>query len=64
MSSPYGGPLETRGGWLGGGGRAARLQVRSRVALITTLAPGSYTVQLSGVAGATGIALVEVYELP
>ena len=38
MTSPSGGRLETRGGWLGGGGRAARLQVRSRVALITTLA--------------------------
>ena len=38
MSSPRAGPLETRGGWLGGGDRAARLQVRSRVALITTLA--------------------------
>ncbi|MGP8149322.1 MAG: ATP-binding protein [Acidimicrobiales bacterium] len=38
MSSFGGGPLETRGGWLGGGGGAARLQVRSRVALITALA--------------------------
>ncbi len=38
MSSPNGGRLETRGGWLGGGDRAARLQVRSRVALITALA--------------------------
>ncbi len=38
MSSPRGAPLETRGGWLGGGGRAARLQVRTRVALITALA--------------------------
>jgi sugar lactone lactonase YvrE len=33
-------------------------------ALITTLAEGSYTVQVSGVAGGTGEALVEVYELP
>src|SRR5208283_158645 len=38
MSSPGGGRLQSRGGWLGEGGRAARLQVRSRVALITTLA--------------------------
>jgi hypothetical protein len=38
MSSPSGKSLETRGGWLGGGGGAARLQVRSRVALITALA--------------------------
>ncbi len=33
-------------------------------ALIATLAPGSYTVIVSGVGGATGIGLVEVYELP
>jgi hypothetical protein len=33
-------------------------------ALLVTLQPGSYTAQLSGVAGATGVALVEVYELP
>ena len=38
MSSPNGGLPETRGGWLGGGGGPARLQVRSRVALITALA--------------------------
>ncbi|MBI5766347.1 MAG: immunoglobulin domain-containing protein [Verrucomicrobia bacterium] len=33
-------------------------------ALLVTLAPGSYTAQVSGVAGTTGIALVEVYEVP
>ena len=33
-------------------------------ALILNLAPGSYTAQISGVAGTTGVALVEVYELP
>jgi hypothetical protein len=33
-------------------------------ALVTTLSPGLYTVQVSGVGGATGIALVEIYELP
>ncbi len=31
--------------------------------LVTTLAPGSYTAQVSGVAGASGVALVEVYEV-
>lgn len=41
---------------LGAGGRDA--------ALLVTLAPGSYTVQVSGVAGATGTALLEIYELP
>jgi len=33
-------------------------------ALIATLAPGSYTAQISGVGNTTGVALVEVYELP
>ncbi|MBL9199982.1 MAG: DNRLRE domain-containing protein [Opitutaceae bacterium] len=33
-------------------------------ALITGLTAGSYTVQVSGVAGGTGEALVEIYELP
>lgn len=33
-------------------------------ALRAALAPGNYTVQVSGVGGATGVALVEIYELP
>ena len=33
-------------------------------ALLVTLAPGSYTAQVSGVRGTTGVALVEVYEIP
>lgn len=32
-------------------------------ALLTTLPPGSYTAQVSGVAGGTGEALVEIYEV-
>ncbi len=32
-------------------------------ALLTTLPPGSYTAQVSGVAGSTGEALVEIYEV-
>ena len=32
--------------------------------LIVSLAPGSYTAQVSGVGGTTGVALVEIYELP
>ncbi len=31
--------------------------------LITTLAPGAYTAQVSGAAGATGVALIEVYQM-
>ena len=33
-------------------------------AILIVLPPGTYTAQLSGVGGATGIALVEVYEVP
>lgn len=33
-------------------------------AVVTTLAPGNYTVQVSGVGGTTGVALVEIYEVP
>jgi hypothetical protein len=33
-------------------------------ALLVTLLPGAYTAQVSSVSGATGIALLEVYEMP
>jgi peroxiredoxin len=33
-------------------------------ALIVTLPPGAYTAQVSGIANTTGIAIVEVYDLP
>jgi hypothetical protein len=33
-------------------------------ALLATLPPGAYTAQVSGVGGTTGVALVEVYEVP
>jgi hypothetical protein len=33
-------------------------------ALLVTLTPGAYTAQVSGVNGTTGVALVEVYEVP
>jgi hypothetical protein len=33
-------------------------------AFTTLLAPGSYTVQVAGSGGGTGVALVELYELP
>ncbi len=32
--------------------------------LLVTLPPGSYTAQVSGVNGTTGVALIEVYEMP
>ncbi len=44
---------------------AFALPANSRdAALVTTLQPGGYTVQVSGVANTTGVALVEVYEVP
>ena len=33
-------------------------------ALLVTLEPGNYTVQVAGVSGTTGVALIEVYEVP
>jgi hypothetical protein len=33
-------------------------------ALVTTLVPGNYSVQVSGVGGTTGMAIVEIYEMP
>jgi hypothetical protein len=33
-------------------------------AILVTLPPGSYTAQVSGVSGDTGVALVEIYEVP
>ena len=33
-------------------------------ALLVTLPPGSYTAQVNGASGSTGIALLEVYEMP
>jgi hypothetical protein len=33
-------------------------------ALLITLEPGNYTVQVTGVGGTTGVAIVEVYEVP
>jgi hypothetical protein len=44
---------------------AFRLPAASRdAALLIRLNPGAYTAQVSGVNGATGVALVEVYEVP
>lgn len=58
----------------GGGGQLATafsnvgafaLGATSRdAALLVTLSPGSYTAQVSGVGGASGLTLVEIYEVP
>jgi hypothetical protein len=58
--------------WGGGGPLSAAfiqvgafaLPANSRdAAVLATLSPGNYTVQVSGVASTTGVALVEVYEV-
>ena len=36
----------------------------SDAALLVTLKPGMYTVEVSGVGNTTGVGMVEVYELP
>ena len=33
-------------------------------AMLVTLQPGSYTAKVSGFEGSTGVALIEVYEMP
>jgi hypothetical protein len=44
---------------------AFALGVGSRdAAVLVTLAPGAYTAQVSGAGGGTGVALVEIYEVP
>ncbi len=43
---------------------AFALTDRKDSVMLLTLTPGSYTLQVSGLEGETGVALVEVYELP
>jgi hypothetical protein len=38
--------------------------LRRDAALLVTLPPGDYTALVSGTAGGTGVALVEIYEVP
>ena len=45
-------------------GAFALLPASKDAALLVTVAPGNYTAQLSGLNGTTGIALIEVYEVP
>jgi hypothetical protein len=40
------------------------LQSRRDAAMIVTLQPGSYTAKVTGFQGATGVGLVEIYEMP
>jgi hypothetical protein len=66
--------LDSNGGW---GGNADIANAAAAVgafawasassadsAILITLPPGAYTAQVSGAAGDTGVALIEVYEVP
>jgi uncharacterized delta-60 repeat protein len=53
-------PLQTPGGLVEGVG-AFRLTSASDAALVATLAPGAYTVQLTDTASRSGVGLLEVY---
>lgn len=66
-------PIYTNGGWGGSGTLAALfpqvgafpLAIDSAdAALVVTLPPGVYTAQVAGVDGSTGVALVELYQVP
>jgi hypothetical protein len=68
-----GNKLATNSGW---GGSAALTNVFTQVgafalpagsndaAMVMTLAPGPYTAEVSGLNGSSGVALVEIYEVP
>jgi hypothetical protein len=59
----WGGTAELSAAFISVG--AFALPAASRdAALVATLNPGSYTVVVTGVGGTTGVALVEVYEMP
>ncbi len=66
-------PINSNDNWSGGNALTAAftnvgafaLPAASKdAALLLTLQPGSYTAQVSGVGGASGLTLVEVYEAP
>jgi hypothetical protein len=76
LFSPGNQPLLTNAGWNNAPNVADIRSAAARVnafalsegsrdsALLTTLSPGAYTIQVSGANATTGIALVEVYEVP
>jgi hypothetical protein len=66
-------PLATNSGWGGGADLAGIFrQVQAfdlpagsaDAAMVVTLAPDDYTVQVAGAGGTSGVALVEIYEVP
>ena len=60
----WGGSAELTAAFGRGGAFPLAVRASKDAALLVTLSPGAYTVQVRGPAGTTGIALVELYELP
>jgi hypothetical protein len=68
--------IATNAGWSTSGDAAAIAEATARTgafpfaassadaALIISLAPGAYTAQITGAGGTTGVALLEIYEVP
>jgi hypothetical protein len=64
--------IDENDNWSGGALAEAALSVGAfaispgsrDAALLVTLPPGSYSAQISGVGNTTGVALVEIYEVP
>ena len=68
-----GAPIDQNNDWSGGAdlrnafaqvGAFALPAISTDAALLVTLQPGLYTVQVSGVGATTGVGLVEVYDMP
>lgn len=76
LTTAAGAPVATNNGWTAAANAAEIAAAATQVgafplgptaadaALVVTLAPGNYTAQLTGANSTSGIALLEVYELP
>jgi hypothetical protein len=73
LSNSSGTAIATNTGWAGNAqiaatatsvGAFAWSPSSADSALLVTLAPGNYTAQISGASGDTGVALIEVYDVP
>jgi hypothetical protein len=60
----WGGTAELKAAFTSVAAFALSADASRDAALVATLQPGNYTAQISGVGNTSGVALVEVYELP
>ena len=63
-NSAWGGNPQISGSASAVGAFAWKFPSSSDSAILVTLPPGAYTAEISGASGDSGIALVEVYEVP